>query len=244
MDRDRLKEVHKTETTESRVNEDFIDWLKNKGPTWLLVVLVALTAYLGLVRWRTTQQTQQIQAWRALNEAEATGFPASLRSVAEDFPRVDAIAIIARLNAAQILMESVITGQRPGATIGQEDTTLSPEDRELNLNRADEFYREVLAADDGTLRMALHAVSAHNGRAAVAEARGDAEAARQHYLDAAQRAEAAYPYLAQQARQRAEGEPVAAGVELPSDADVFTPADALDRRPATIDPALRDMLQR
>lgn len=243
MDRDRLKEVHKTDTTESRVNEDFVEWLKNKGPTWLLVVLVALTAYLGLVRWRTTQQTQHIQAWRALDEAERSAFPASLRSVAEDYPRVDAIANIARLNAAQILMESVITGQRPGMTVGQEDATLSAEDRELNLNRADEFYREVIAADDGTLRTAVHVVSAHNGRAAVAEARGDAEAARQHYLAAANRAEAAYPYLAQQARERAEGAPVAAGIQLPSDDEVMTPAETIDLRPALIDPALRELLQ-
>jgi hypothetical protein len=33
MDRERLKQVHQTDLTESRVNEDFVDWLKTKGPT-------------------------------------------------------------------------------------------------------------------------------------------------------------------------------------------------------------------
>ena len=56
MDRDRLKEVHQTDLTESRVNEDFVDWLKNKGPTWLLVVMIAVCAYLAVVRLEAAHQ--------------------------------------------------------------------------------------------------------------------------------------------------------------------------------------------
>ena len=31
MDRDRLKEVRQTDLTESRINQDFLDWLKTSG---------------------------------------------------------------------------------------------------------------------------------------------------------------------------------------------------------------------
>lgn len=243
MDRERLKQVQRTDMTESRVNEDFLDWLKNKGPTWLLIVLVAFTVYLGLVRWRTSQHVQQVQAWRALDEAQASAFPASLESVASDYPHTDAVAVVARISAAQILMESVLTNTAPGAQVDEETQALPPEDRELYLNRADRLFQEVIAADDGSFGMTLHAVNALNGRAAVAEARGDADAAEQHYLAAAKRAEEYYPYLAQQARERAEGGAVTV-IELPHDEQVLTPAPASlrEQRPATVDPALRDLL--
>ncbi len=29
---ERLKDVHQTELSESRINEDFVEWLKTKGP--------------------------------------------------------------------------------------------------------------------------------------------------------------------------------------------------------------------
>ena len=35
---DRLKEVQTTDLTDSRVNHDFIDWLKTKGMNWLLLI--------------------------------------------------------------------------------------------------------------------------------------------------------------------------------------------------------------
>ena len=50
--------------------------------------------------------------------------------------------------------------------------------------------------------MTLHTVKALNGRAAVAEAKGDKDAARTYYESAAARAEAYYPTLAAQARGR------------------------------------------
>ena len=56
MDRDRLKEVHQTDLTEGKINEDFVDWLKTKGPTYLLVVLIGLAAWLFIVRFRQQKQ--------------------------------------------------------------------------------------------------------------------------------------------------------------------------------------------
>jgi hypothetical protein len=38
MDRDRLKEIQTADLSESNVNEDFVQWLKTKGPTYLLII--------------------------------------------------------------------------------------------------------------------------------------------------------------------------------------------------------------
>ena len=81
MDRDRLKEVHQTDLTESRINEDFVDWLKTKGPTWLLMILIGVGGYLGIVRWRQYKQQHFVEAWVALSECR---LPGAFEDVADD----------------------------------------------------------------------------------------------------------------------------------------------------------------
>ena len=49
MDRERLQQVQQSDLSESRVNEDFILWLKNSGPWYLLAVLVGIAVYLYLI---------------------------------------------------------------------------------------------------------------------------------------------------------------------------------------------------
>ena len=53
MDPDRLAQVQQSELTESRVNEDFVEWLKKWGNSILLVIL--LIALAG-VAWNWWQQ--------------------------------------------------------------------------------------------------------------------------------------------------------------------------------------------
>ena len=52
MDRERLKDVQTSDLKDDRLNEDFVLWLKTKGPSWLLVFLVAIVAYLFIVNWQ------------------------------------------------------------------------------------------------------------------------------------------------------------------------------------------------
>jgi hypothetical protein len=245
MDRDRLKEVHKTETTESRVNEDFVDWLKTKGPTWLLLALIVMTLYLGSIRWRESRAMAHINAWQEMSSAEMSqALPATFEDVAEQFPKVDSIAVLARLRSAQRLLQAVQTGTPlAGADTAEEPEGLSDLDREQYLARADRQYQAVLEQDNGSFAMTLHAVNALNGRAAVAEARGDTTAAQQHYNAAAARAEKFYPHLARQARDRAGAvDQLAFNLTLPTSEEADARREIGDGRPAFIEPALRDLI--
>lgn len=238
---ERLREVHQTDLTESRVNEEFVDWLKTKGLTWLLVALLLLCAFLVIIRWREHKANYRAEAWAAYLESEQSGLPSSFEGVAEEYGDVGAIPQLARIRAAGRLIRSVQTGQTLAST-PESPVTLSPDERTRYLDRADGIYAEVLAADDGTLGMTLLAVSALNGRAAIAECKGDTEATRSGYLAAADRAEAYYPGLAEQSRARADtAGAYDVAVELPRQSEIVRPVrQPLD--PVLLDESIRDLL--
>jgi hypothetical protein len=243
MDRERLKEVHASDLTEGRINQDFVDWLQTKGMTWLLVILVALCAYFGMVRWRHSQTNYQTEGWRGLTNAS---LPGTLEDVAEKYSDVGSVSHLARLRAAQLLLTSVQTGKSLGAeTETQKD--LTPADRDDYLNRADRLYAKVLESDDGAQAKALLMVTALTGRAAVAESRGELEQAKQHYTKAAERAQDAYPNLAAQAKRRAESvDEQGANVSLPTQAELTAMFDRQkppeNLKPVTMDQWMRELI--
>lgn len=212
-DRSRLKQVHASDLTEGRINQDFLDWLQTKGMSWLLVILVALCVYFGIVRWKSHRTNYQTEAWTELTNAK---LPSSLEDIADKYGDVGAVSELARLRAADELLTAVQTGKALGATPtpppaigqptppGEASKDLTDEEKAGYLNRADGLYAKVLEADDGSAARTLLAVTALIGRAAVAESNGDIAQARQFYTQAAQRAEAGYPDLAARARERAE----------------------------------------
>ena len=60
---DRLKEVQTTDLTDSRVNHDFIDWLKTKGMNWLLLILLVACGFLAVDWYQRKQVEAKDQAW-------------------------------------------------------------------------------------------------------------------------------------------------------------------------------------
>lgn len=246
-DRERLSGVHRSEqSSESRVNEEFVEWLKTKGPTYLLIAVLLLLGYLWWIRLGDSREARIAQAWHSLQEADVSGLPSSYEHVAEQYDGVDSIGKIARLRAAQRLMNAVQRGMPIGADEIDDEARLSESERDEYLSRAERLYRFVQeAAGERRRQHTLFAIKANNGLAAIAEARGDLAAARTHFEQAASRAEQEYPQLAAQARRRAEtvGD-VDQLVMMPSSEDVerlLEPA-LLDRRPVPFDRAFRDLL--
>ena len=121
---------------------------------------------------------------------------------------------------------------------------LTSEDREDYLARADRIYQSVVDADEGSLGHTLYAIAAMNGKAAVAESRGESENASQWYQKVADRAKTHFPRLATRAEELAEtvtrfSEPI----DLPVEADLPAVAASRNLERATIDSALRDLIQ-
>ncbi|MDY7109514.1 MAG: hypothetical protein SYC29_12840 [Planctomycetota bacterium] len=253
MDRNRLKEVHQTDLTESRINEDFVDWLKTNGPTWLLVILVAICVFIGVHRWRQHQSGHRNEAWQAFFDAK---LPGSYEDVANTYDGVGRVASLARLQAAEELLRFVQAGRALDASVTEEDLedaeedpaeeALSDELRQQYLDRADRLYEQVIDSDDGSRAFTIHVLNAHNGRAAIAEARGDSEAARRFYLQAAERVEPFFPAQAEIARQRAETtDAFVQDIQFPVAADVEqrrpTPSRGEDESP--VDPGLLRLIE-
>ena len=242
MDRDRLKEVHQTDLTEGKINEEFVDWLKTKGPTYLLVILVGLAAWLLIVRFKQQKQNHLDAGWTEFLSAQ---LPGSLEDVAAKYADLSGLPQLANLRAADFYLQAVVTQMPLGADLTA--TVVDPlttEDREDYLARADRIYQAVIDADEGSLGETLPAVAAINGKAAVAESRGETERAWHWYLQAADRATAHYPELAERARELAEtvyrfSEPIF----LPAEADLPPVAASIVLERATIDTALRDLIQ-
>ncbi|MCP3903658.1 MAG: hypothetical protein GY715_08495 [Planctomycetes bacterium] len=252
MDRERLKEVHQTDLTESKVNEDFVDWLKTKAPTWLLVFLVAVCVYLGLVRFKQHRSDYRSEAWAEFSAAE---LPGTFDDIANEYGDVGELALLARLEAADTLMRSVqnglVLGVTPPAPPGPgqpptavpADSILAAEQRTEYLDRAEGFYDQVLATGDEP-EMTVYVVGAMTGKAAIAECRGDAGQAIEWYGKAEQRAEATYPGLAETARRRAaDAERNSRAVAFPTNAEAGARrASAEKLTPIEIDEALKPFL--
>jgi tetratricopeptide (TPR) repeat protein len=249
---ERLKDVHRPDMTESKVNEEFVDWLKTKGPNWLLAILLAICVYFVVLNLQQRKATKENAAWAELTQASQSGLPGSLEDVAEKYPKIDQVANVARLQAAQQLMLAVQSGLMVGAEVqvGQpvnmEAEGLSEEERERYLDRAEALYEAILESDAGSRGETIHVVGALNGLGAVAESRGDGEQAAEWYRRAAERAGDFYPRLQEQALARAESvEEVLSGPSLMKQVEITAAQSGQpveQRTPVELDEALRDLL--
>ena len=106
MDRERLQQVQQSDLGESRVNEDFVNWIKTSGPWYLLAVLVGIAVYMYLVNIQRAEIRAREQAWFDLNEAV---MPASLEDVAQRHAEIDNVGTLARLRAANTYLQSLQT---------------------------------------------------------------------------------------------------------------------------------------
>ena len=52
MDQDRLKDIQTADISESNVNEDFVQWMNKKGPSYLLVFMLVVVGYLFYIRYQ------------------------------------------------------------------------------------------------------------------------------------------------------------------------------------------------
>ena len=233
MDRDRLKDIQTADTSESNVNEDFVVWLKTKGPNYLLIIMIVIAAMLWWNNYKRGEEQYKAEAWSAFSEASSTGLPASLEDVAQTHADVDSLRELGFLRAADAYLDAVIKNTTLGSN---ENVTkvLTAEERTFYLEKADSLYAELVKGADDSDTKTLFVVSGLFGRAAVAESKGDIDSARGYYEAIPTRAERLYPGLSTQARFRLDTlDVLAEEIALPTDAEVTARNNQVEQRDPT-----------
>jgi len=208
---------------ESRLNVEFIDWLRKWSSPILIAIALLALAYVGFQKLQAARIGKVNTAFReytAVADSNAPS-PESLKGVAEQYGAIRGIGVMARLEAADAYMAAIRTGVRPGAAVEADGSVkdagdlLAAEDRTRILGEAEALYRAIADESASKPAMLVHRVSALYGLAAVAESRDDLAAAKGFYEKIV-----------------AEGEPAGFVTHVKIARDRIAGLDALPGRPA------------
>ncbi|MBY0114257.1 MAG: hypothetical protein K2Y21_15705 [Phycisphaerales bacterium] len=174
---------------ESRLNQDFIDFLTKWSTPLLVVVALFVGGQYFYKQYNQKQEARLTAAFEQLSKVATVANPSpdSLRQVATEFAGVGSVGEMARLKAGDAYMRAVLRGVKPGADVNPDGTVkevgdeLTAEDRESFLTQAEEQYRLVVESTVSDPKKAMLRVGGLFGLASVAESRGDSEKAKSAY---------------------------------------------------------------
>ncbi len=191
---------------ESRLNTEFIDWLKRWSNTILMVVLVVTLAYVGWTYWGKMKERRLDEAFVNYEAAVDSGSPDSLLKVASEFPNQASVAPLARLRAADIYLEAARSGVAPGGDAAIEADVLTDEQRSTFALMSREQYSEALEEVAGDSKRTLLQLRARDGVASAAISMGDVDAGRKELEELHKAAnEAGFVQLAAYTVERIDG---------------------------------------
>lgn len=197
----------------SRLNVEFIDWLRRWSTPILAVIAVVVLGYVAYGRWHQSRRAEIDRAFAQYDAVVGSVNPSpdSLKTLAEEFEGARAVPHMARLKAADIYLRAARRGLKPGVELNADGTPKGPDDllngetRERTLAEAQRLYQQVFEATAGDKAGAQLSIGSAFGLAAVAECRGDATAASVAYKQVVSIATTAgFTLQAEIARQRAE----------------------------------------
>ena len=174
---------------ESRLNEEFIEFLQKWSMPLLVTIAVVAVGYAVYGKMEKARNEKVDLAFQELDAAASTANPnpESLLRIGEEYSDVRAVPLVARLAAADSFLHTVRTGLKPGAQLKPDATPASPEDllsekdRDFDLTRARELYQQVYDEASRKEVNKVFAITALYGLAAVAECRKELDGAKVHY---------------------------------------------------------------
>lgn len=203
MDERQTKIVAGAGLEESRLNTDFIDFLRRWGSHLLLVIAGVAAAYSALAWWQRREAVKLDTAYAELSAAQIAGSPDNLLRVAADHEAQGAVRELATIAAGNAFLTSGWSGVAPGGDPTSEDDRLSDEQRRANYLRAKELFAEVAARVANHPKLTLHLLDAKFGFAAASASLGETEAAATALKEVAAVArERQYPALAAMAEEK------------------------------------------
>ena len=197
---------------ESRINQDFVDFLQKWSSPVLFVLAGLALAYWGWQHLEQRREAHVNEAFVAYEEVAGTRNPSpdALLRIADEYNGVVGVAALARTRAADTYLDAARTGMQPGADVDQDGAPVNAEDvldddrRTRFLDEAGSLYQTVFNDTSSKKGSEVLALNAANGLAAVALSKGDGEKARSWFNRAAEIADKAdFAAHAAIARERA-----------------------------------------
>ncbi|QOJ00323.1 MAG: hypothetical protein HRU70_07400 [Phycisphaeraceae bacterium] len=232
---------------ESRLNEDFINFLRKASWPLTLALLAVVGGFYVYQQFTKAKTAEVNRAFDDLQAAQGRGNPNpdALVAVADDFKSIRGVPHLARLEAADAYLRAVARKAALGATIGPDgvvkpEEALTTELRTQYLTKAKALYEAVYNATSRDDRQSIHAINAAFGLAEVAETSGDFGDAALHYDQAlAAATKAGFDRLVRIAKARKDSlDALKGGTTLLSKADLWTPPPPPPPAPEPIGPAI------
>jgi hypothetical protein len=190
---------------ESRINQEFLDFLNKWSFPVLLIIAIVSGGYFVYNQYQVRKIAKRDEAFAQLGSIESTPNPSvvSLTGIADEYEGVGSVAELALLRAAGIHLNAARTGIDPSADPGAGDEAVMGEaDIAFHLEQAQSLYRRVADRVSGDSSLSLFAVNAAFGLGAAAETGGDLDGAREQYAKAESLATAAgFASLAEVAKE-------------------------------------------
>ncbi len=173
---------------ETKFDQNFLNWFNKWGNRILWLALIALGLYVGnqwFGKWQRAQIDKAFSEYQEVFTIDPT--PEAMLAVASKHGGTRGIGSMARLAAADQYLSAVRQGLVVGAilapdgTLLTQDDALSDEDRAFYLDQAQTQYQMVFDENSADSDLAIHAMGAGFGMAAVAESRGELEKAGEWY---------------------------------------------------------------
>lgn len=214
MDEQRIKGLTQgAGREESRINQDFIDFLSKWSTPFLVVLALCAVSYWGWNQYKARQvaKVNEAIADYVIASGGASPSPDTLERLGDEHEGVRSIGMLARLDAADLYLAAVQRGLEPGVEYTGPDSlgvgdALDETRRAAHLAKAASLYQSVLTAARAAPGKEQLAVEAAFGLAAVAESDGKIDEARRHLAEAEElAAKIGFTVLAEAARKRAAG---------------------------------------
>ncbi len=239
---------------DSRVNQDFIDFLNKWSTPVLLTLAVAALAWAGLQKLEQRKVARVEQAFSELAAATQGGnpSPASLKTIAKEYQGVGAVSEMALLTTSDLYLNAFMIGIEPGAETDpttrlpiNEADILDDDRRQVYLEQAGQIAQEVLDLSGSVEGKELIAMQAMSRLAAVAEGKRDFDGAKSIYTKLADLGTSSgYPSVAVFASTRIAGlDGLKALMPLPS-ADAFAPLPGEEETPALSQEQIKQMIDK
>lgn len=175
---------------DSRVNQEFIDFLNKWSTPFCILLLVAAGVYWGLNYLEQQRVARVDQAFSEYEAVVSGGNPSpnSLKTLADENEGTMSIAELARLREVDLYLGAFALGLAPGAqidpvtkTVANEGDLLDEDDRQQYLALAESTAKRVLDSTKGNEDKAIFTMQALSRLASVEESKQDFEAAKSYY---------------------------------------------------------------